>query len=59
MRRLMILTALAALAACAVGCGHLFNRGTTCGQPAVNYASDPCMSAPTVTEGTPIYGPVN
>jgi hypothetical protein len=55
----MILTALAALAACAVGCGHLFNRGTTCGQPAVNYASDPCMSAPTVTEGTPIYGPVN
>jgi hypothetical protein len=57
MRRLMILTVLAVLTASAAGCGHLFNRGSSCGQPAP-YASDPCASPPTVTEGTPVYGPV-
>jgi hypothetical protein len=62
MRRLLILTALTAMTATAGGC-HLFNRGSSCGQqPQATYGADPCLGAPTVTEGTtvlpgPTYSP--
>lgn len=51
MKRLMILTAAAMLAAGAAGCGHLFNRGSACNTyPAAAPAmADPCMGAPAAT----------
>ena len=54
MKRLLILTAAAAVTASASGCFHWFNRGGSCqqssqpacGQPMSTYSGDPYMAPP-------------
>ena len=57
MRRLLILTAAAAVTASASGCFHWFNRGGSCGgtpayttpgcaTPTATYSADPYMAPP-------------
>ncbi|HEY4310264.1 MAG TPA: hypothetical protein VGN12_12510 [Pirellulales bacterium] len=58
MKRLLVLTAAAAVMASSTGCLHWFNRGgscqsapaqTGCGTPQATYSADPYMGAPAGT----------
>jgi len=61
MKRLLVLTAAAALTASSGGCFHWFNKGgscqsqpvPTCGAPQATYAADPYMGAPAATTIAP------
>ena len=71
MRRLLILTAAAAVTASASGCFHWFNRGGSCqstpsygapacGTPQATYSADPYMAPPgatTIAPGTTYVAP--
>ena len=73
MKRLLVLTALAAVTASSSGCWHWFNRGGSCGAPAApacgstygapvtTYGGDPYMAPPGVAPPAATYvqpGPV-
>lgn len=60
MKRLLVLTAAAAVLASSTGCFHWFNRGgscqsqpTGCGTPQATYSADPYMAAPAATVVAP------
>ncbi len=63
MKRLLILTAAAAMMASSSGCWHWFNRGGSCqppasscgGAPQATYAADPYMAPPAA--GMPMAAP--